>query len=108
MESAEMTRYFRVQGKGISFDSMKHFVSADGGDGNEDQGGICAVMSAYDVIGNTAWDAANDDDEVVCFEGREICEIYDGYRVQPVSEVARWSCAEFKSNLDEICGFERY
>ena len=90
--------YFRAQTKNISFDNLKNHISADGGDGMEEFGGVCACITVSDLARNTVMDALEDDDEVIIFQGREICEIYDGYRVEPVAEIVRMTIAEFRSN----------
>lgn len=103
-----MNHYFRVQESGLTIAEMQKYTSADGGDGMEDEGGICACDSVASLVNNTAMDAANDDDEVVIFAGREICEIYDGYRVEPVNEIARFTVRYFLSNKEEMTSFEKW
>ena len=83
--------YFRLQDAGISFEEMRQFSSADGGDGYEEIGGLC-VSDSPDSFGG-AQGAYNDNrpGEVVILKGRVLVEIYDGYRIQPTAEVARFS-----------------
>ncbi len=59
-----MKVFFRAQGKGITFEEMKNHVSADGGDGLEGAGGVCACLTVTDLLNNTVMDAMDDDDEV--------------------------------------------
>jgi len=87
--------FFRIQEAGITFDEMKKFNSADGGDGNED--GLCVSASPNKFGG--AWGAYGDDGEVVIMKGVIICEIYDGYRIRPTSEVARFTKAEWTTKI---------
>ena len=100
--------YFRVQESGLTIEQMQTHISADGGDGMDMLGGICACDSVASLLNNTAMDAANDDDEVIIFEGRKICEIYDGYRVEPVREIARFTVQEFVNMCDEMTAFEKW
>jgi len=90
--------FFRVQEAGLTLDQMQEHTSADGGDGMIEHGGICACDSVDDLMDNTAMGAANNDDEIVVFKGIALCEIYDGYRVRPISEVARMTVVEFVDN----------
>lgn len=93
-----MTIYFRAQTRNISFQNLQSHISADGGDGMEEQGGVCACLTVTEMLRNTVMDALDEDDEVVIFAGHEICEIYDGYRVQPIREIARMTICEFRMN----------
>lgn len=91
-------RFFRIQEAGISFEDMQSFDSADGGDGNEE--GLC-VSGSPDKFGG-AWSAYGDlDGEVVVMEGRILVEIYDGYRIYPTKEIARFSKAEWRIKLND-------
>lgn len=104
-----MNHYFRAQTKGYSFTEMQQFVSADGGDGLEEVGGVCAVLTVSDLLNNTVMGAMDDDDEVVVFRGYKLAEIYDGYRVEPVEEVARFTVKYFIENAEEIADqYEMY
>jgi len=101
-----MNTYFRAQTRGIAFSAMKAHVSADGGDDMEEAGGVCACLTVSELLRNTVMDAMNPDDEVVIFRGHEVAEIYDGYRVEPVEEIARFTVREFRACADEIA--EKY
>lgn len=91
-----MANFFRVQGKGYSIEDMKTFNSANGGDGLIE--GLC-VSDTPDGNFGGAWDAMNDDDEIVILTGTIIAEIYDGYRIIPATEIARFTIAEWKTKL---------
>lgn len=95
-----MNTYFRAQTKGISFEDMKHYNSADGGDGNEM--GLCACLSVSELLRNTVMDAMDNNDEVVIFKATGAYEIYDGYRVAPQEEICRMTVREFIDNADDI------
>lgn len=97
-----MKTYFRAQHAGYSFSDMTDFVSADGGDDLEEVGGICACSTVADLLRNTVMGAMSANDEVVVFSARKIAEIYDGYRVEPVAELARFTVAEFKADAKSI------
>lgn len=99
-------RFFRVQHKGYSFEDMCAFTSADGGDGlGEEVGGLCVSGSADGLDGGSrfggAWYAMDDDDEVVVLEGYVLARIYDGYRIEPTREVARFTVAEWARMIDD-------
>ena len=93
--------YFRLQDAGISFEEMCKFSSADGGDGYEEVGGLC-VSDSPDSFGG-AEGAYNDTrpGEVVILKGRKLVEIYDGYRIQPTAEVARFPLSEWQKMIDD-------
>lgn len=98
-----MRTFFRIQEKGISFEDMQKYISASGGDDMEHTGGICAAGSVTELLFNTAMDAYDDSDgEVVVFTGYVLAEIYDGYRVEPIQELARFAPSEFEQRADEI------
>jgi hypothetical protein len=96
-------RFFRVQSKGISFEEMINWNSDDGGDG--ETVGLAVSGSANGIDGGArfggAWEAVNDDDELIVLEGRILAGIYDGYRIQPTREIARFTIAEWKIMLDD-------
>ena len=94
-----MRTFFRLQDAGITFSEMQDYVSVDGGDDCEEFGGICAVEFADDLLKNFVWDAYDDNrpGEVVVFEGVLLAEIYDGVRVRPIREVARFTMEEFEA-----------
>jgi len=97
MKGDRQMRFFRVQGKGHTLEEMKSHVSLS--DGHEIQGGLCVSGSADGRDGGSrfggAWDAMDDDDEVVVLEGDIICKLYDGYRIAPTTEVARFTVGEW-------------
>jgi hypothetical protein len=100
-----MDIFYRAQTKGYSFAEMQAYTSADGGDGLEDVGGICACRSLNELSMNTVMGAMDDDDEIVVFEGRELAELYDGYRVRPLRELARFTVVQAQT-MDWIDGNE--
>jgi len=93
-----METYIRAQSKGYTFDEMMAHVSHDGGDGEGEQGGLCACTTISELTYNTVLGALDADDDVVVFEGSHICTIYDGERVQPIREVARFKVADLFSD----------
>ena len=97
-----MRTYFRAQHAGYSFEDMTSFVSADGGDDLENIGGLCACSTVADLLRNTVMGAMSANDEVVVFSAMKIAEIYDGYRVEPVAELARFTVAEFKRDAENV------
>lgn len=98
-----MDIYFRAQTKGYTFAEMCAHTSGDGGDGmGEEVGGLCACSSITELLNNTVMGAMGTDDEVVVFEANELAAIYDGYRVQPIREIARWSIADFRARAYEL------
>lgn len=97
-------RYFRIQAAGISFENMQSFVSEDGGDGYAE--GLCVSGSASGLDGGSrfggAWDAYDaDNGEVVVLEGYKIAQIYDGYRIEPTKEIARFTKSEWAQMLED-------
>ena len=97
-------RFFRVQDTGISFEDMVAYNSEDGGDGNEV--GLCVSGRPDGFDGGAAfggsWDAYGDDDgEVVVLEGTIVAEIYDGYRIRPTAEIARFSKKAWNQMLED-------
>jgi len=96
-------RFFRVQHKGWTFEQMQAHNSESGGDiGGE---GLAVSMSPGGLDGGSrfggAWNAMDDDDELVILEGRIVAEIYDGYRIIPTKEVARFTIAEWGRMLND-------
>lgn len=81
--------FFRFQEAGIPFADMADFVSADGGDGYDE--GLCVTDRISDTSFGGAAGQASDDYEVVVLTGNVICQIYDGFRIQPLAEVARFT-----------------
>jgi hypothetical protein len=104
-------RFFRVQHKGYSFEDMRAFVSGDGGDDlGEEVGGLCVSGSPSGLDGGSrfggSWDAMSDDDELVVLEGYVLARLYDGYRIEPVREVARFTIAEWKRMLADESAYD--
>jgi len=95
-------RFFRVQSKGYSFERMTGYDSMDGGDDGTETG-IAVSGRADGRDGGSkfggAWDAMNEDDEVVVLEGQIVAEIYDGYRIRPTREIARFTIAVWREML---------
>ena len=91
--------FFRCQHKGYTLEQMQQFVSADGGDVDDDAEleGICVSDSPRPSTFGGAWDAMDDDDDVVVLKGIVVSEIYDGYRINPTAEVARFTVAEWRA-----------
>lgn len=95
-------RFFRCQTRGYTFEQMAAFNSADGGDDGEAEG--LAVSGRADGLDGGArfggaWDAMDDQDEVVVMDGQVVAEIYDGYRIRPTREVARFTVAEWREMM---------
>lgn len=93
--------YFRLQDAGISFNEMIAFNSADGGDDCGDVGGLCVSDSPDKFGGAEGAYSASRPGEVVVLKGRKLVEIYDGYRIQPTAEVARFSLDEWQRKIDD-------
>lgn len=96
-------RFFRVQGKGISFKEMCTYRSDCGGE-YEESHGLAVSTSPDGLDGGSrfggAWDAMNDDDELIILEGTVVARIYDGYLVRPTKEIARFKIAEWETMLE--------
>ncbi len=108
-----MHRFFRAQEKGITFEAMIEFASEDGGDGYSE--GLCVCMSAAGTDGGNApfggsLGALNADDEIVVLEGIILHEIYDGYRIRPTAEIARFPIREWERMVEsgEASEYERW
>ena len=95
-------RFFRIQEKGISFEEMKNFNSEDGGDGFAEGLAVSGSPNGLDGGGRFggSWDAYDDDDEVVVLEGRIVTRIYDGYRIRPTKEIARFTKKQWAEMLE--------
>jgi hypothetical protein len=102
-----MAHYFRAQEKNITLEEMFDFNSADGGDGYTE--GLC-VTDEIDSRFGGALDALDDDDEIVILNGIVLAEIYDGYRIRPTAEVARFTIAEWHAMCEsgEAWEYETY
>ena len=96
-------RFFRVQQKNYSFEQMCTHVSADGGDDMETVGGLAVSGRVDGLDGGSrfggSWDAMDEDDDVVVLEGHIIARLYDGYRIEPTREVARFKISEWREML---------
>lgn len=106
--------FFRAQGKGISFEEMKNYNSAhctEDGDYSR-PGGLAACLSADGLDGGSQFGGApiDEDAEIVIFRGRIIEEIYDGYLVEPLEEVARFPALVWDGMIDngEAWDYEDY
>ena len=106
-ERSARLRFFRIQKKGISFEEMKFFNSEDVLDVSAE--GLCVSGSPQGLDGGLdggsmfggAWDAYDDDDgEIVIMEGRIISKIYDGYRIRPTREIARFTKKQWAEMLE--------
>jgi hypothetical protein len=90
-------RFFRVQHKGYSFQETASFNSLDGGDGYDE--GLAVSGSPDGLDGGNrfggALGAMDDDDDVLILEGEVITKIYDGYRIRPTREIARFKVSEW-------------
>mgnify|MGYP001476168491 CR=1 FL=1 len=94
-----MANYFRLQDAGISFEDMCNFNSADGGDNCGEIGGLCVSMSPDKFGGADGAYGAGRPGEVVVVKGRKLAEIYDGYRIQPTVEIARFSLKDWRQMI---------
>jgi hypothetical protein len=103
-----MKNYFRVQQKGYTFDQMKNFNSVDGGDGENE--GLAVSSAPNGIDGGSkfggAWEAMNDNDDLVILNGQVVCRIYDGYRLIPTAEVARFTIAQWKTMLADGSAYD--
>lgn len=103
-----MKNYFRVQKKGFTFEQMKNFNSIDGGDGENEGLAVCSTPNGIDggsKFGG-AWEAMDNDDDLVILNGQVVCRIYDGYRIIPTAEVARFSIGQWKQMLADETAYE--
>jgi len=99
-----MKIFYRIQEEGIDFESMKIFNSDDGGDGLGNIGGLCACESITDLINVKHCTNGN---ELVVFYGQKLVDIYDGCRVKPIKEIARFDITELtQEQLYEIESIE--
>lgn len=97
-----MPIYIRAHRGSFTFEELTTHTSLDGGDGVGDQGGVCACDSVASLLSNTVMSALEDTDEVIVFRGYPVCAIYDGWRVVPTAEVARFTVADLRARFDEI------
>lgn len=96
-----MARYFRIQEIGIAFETMQNYNSEDGGDGESE--GLCVSDKPwYNSSFGGAWDAYDDNNgEIVIMEGQVITQIYDGYRIYPTKEIARFTKGEWRKMIQD-------
>ena len=91
--------FFRLQDAGISLSKMRKFNSGDGGDGHKH--GLC-VSTSPDRFGGAEGAYGSDrPGEVVVLKGQKVAEIYDGYRIEPQREVARFAWETWKNMLSD-------
>lgn len=93
--------YFRLQDAGISFNDMTKFNSADGGDDCGNIGGLCVSGSPNKFGGAEGAYSAARPGEVVVLKGSRLAEIYDGFRIQPTVEVARFPLSDWRKMVDD-------
>lgn len=97
--------YFRINHSHHTFAEMQNYTSADGGDELEEVGGLCVTNSVSSLVSNTAF-FRSDNAEIVILRGQKLAEIYDGFRIYPTAEVARFSYAEFIKKLEDETIFD--
>ena len=98
--------FFRLQDAGISLEDMQNYTSADGGDGMEEVGGLC-VSSFVNKFGGAEGAYSNRrPGEVVVLKGHILAEIYDGYRIAPTNEVARFSLEDWQQMIEDETAYE--
>lgn len=96
--------FFRLQDAGITIEQMQNFTSADGGDGNDE--GLCVSDSPNRFGGAEGAYSAKRPGEVVILKGRVLTEIYDGYRIQPTAEVARFSLEVWEQMIEDGTAYD--
>lgn len=100
--------FYRVQHAGIGFDEMAHYDLCP--DLDEGAHGLAVSGSPDGMDGGSrfggAWDAMDATDEVVVLEGDIIEQIYDGYRVRPTREVARFTVQAWTQMLADGSAYE--
>lgn len=94
-------KFFRLQDAGISFKDMQNFSSADGGDGMGEVGGLCVSGFVNKFGGAEGAYNASRPGEVVVLKGHILAEIYDGYRIMPTKEVARFSLTDWQRMVED-------
>lgn len=99
--------FFRLQAKGVKFEEMKSFISDDGGDGLADSvGGLCVTGRIGLNFGGAEYAYGDDDAEVVVMSGHILAEIYDGYRISPTAEIARFSFGDWKRMVADESAYD--
>lgn len=108
-----MKNYFRIQEPGISIEEMKaHQTLVDVDDNGEEiyEAGVSCCLSPSGYDGGScfggAWDAADENWEIVIFEGHIVSQLYDGYVVEPVQEVARFTKSEWRTKIEDMSAWE--
>jgi hypothetical protein len=101
-------RFYRAQTKGIKFSEMVNFNSGSGADDEEIGLAVSGEPSGLDGGSRFggALDALNDDDEIIVLEGTIIEQIYDGYRIQPTREVARFTVEQWMVKLENETAYD--
>ena len=92
--------FFRLQDAGITLEEMQNYNSADGGDGMGEVGGLCVSGFVNKFGGAEGAYNSKRPGEVVVLKGRILAEIYDGYRIEPTSEVARFPLAVWEQMVE--------
>ena len=99
--------FFRLQDAGISFEDMQNYTSADGGDEMGDEvGGLCVSGFVNKFGGAEGAYYANRPGEVVVLKGHILAEIYDGYRIEPTKEIARFSYETWKQMIADETAYD--
>lgn len=93
--------FFRLQDAGITLEEMQNYNSADGGDGMGEVGGLCVSGSVSHFGGAEGAYYASRPGEVVVVKGHILAEIYDGYRIMPTKEVARFSLTDWQRMVED-------
>lgn len=92
--------YFRLQRAGITLSAMQRHRTREGN-------GVPCQLSMSDSFGG-AWDAFEDDGEIVVLEGKKLRDLYDGVLLYPTRILARFSKGFFTQHLDEIAEYEEW
>ena len=95
--------FFRLQGKGITFNEMQNYDSIHMSEDDYDRpGGLTASINADGYDGGSQFGGApmDDDMEVVVFQGCIIERIYDGYLTEPSEEIARFSAPKWLEMIE--------
>jgi hypothetical protein len=107
-----MTTYFRAQTKNISFAKMAKYHSKHHDEAGRPVrlNGLAACISASGLEGGSrfggAWSALEMDDEIVIFEGEKVSNIYDGFVVKPIREIARFTVREWQNKLNDGSAYD--
>lgn len=105
-----MTTFFRAQAKGITFEEMQSYdsIHSDDDDFEARPGGLAACMSASGHEGGSQFGGAplDDEAEIVVFKGRTIAQIYDGWLVDPIQEIARFPATAWLEMIENGEAFE--